>query len=567
MKINDLRKFFLSGLLTLVTIASAFAADLTARVNTDTVIEGDSFQLILSTQGAAAASPNLTPLNADFEVLGTSQNTSINMVNGNITRSAQWVITLSPKKSGQLTIPPIEAGQASSQALTINVIDAASAPKNLGAAQGIQVTARVNGNGDTFYPFQEIPLTVRIETDKPFQQAGLIAPQLNDVELTQNGQDRQSQLTQNGRVITIIESDYLLRPQTAGQIELPPFVLKGSIPDGRHRDPFSEFDDLFGRSPFGGMRSPGKAFAVRSNPLILDVKPKPTNNNSEWFLPAKAVQLSAEWQPKKPTFKQGEAVTRVVRLEALGARPEQLPQLTFAKVAGAKIYVDNDQTAMRNSPNGTQALREVTLSIVPTHGGEITLPAVSVKWLNTETDETVTSVLPAETIQVQGDAPPPVKTPAPQVKQQTAVEDTPVANTENRSNPWLVWLAGLVVLALASVAWWLTRRRLLANTKPNNNARTNPHQQIKKQLNAAIAEGNAQRFYQIILDWQREDDTINQSAELQAVKNQLEQSLYRAEQSTQTIDLATLGQRAMKVLNQQKAAKTTKYDALPPLYR
>lgn len=535
-----------------------FATDLTARINTDTVVEGDSFQLILTTDGAGA-SPNLTPLNADFEVLGTSQNSSVSIINGNMTHSVQWVITLAPKKQGTLTIPPIAAGQTSSQALTITVIDVANVPKNQGAAQGINVIARINGNGDTFYPFQEIPLTVRIETDKPFQQAALIAPNSSTAELSQNGQDRQSQLTQNGRVINIIERDYILRPQSAGDLELAPFVLKGSIADGRRRDPF---DDFFAGSPFGGRLGQGKPFSVRSNPLALSVLGKPMSNDSEWFLPAKAVELSAEWQPTNPTFKQGEAVTRIVRLQALGARAEQLPKLTFDNVNGAKIYVDNDKTAMQNSANGTQALREVTLSIVPTQGGEITLPAVSVKWLNTETNETVTSVLPAEVIQVIGDTPPQKPNMAHTEKAIDTQTQTEPPQTAAVSAVWLGFAVSIGLLVCIGGVLWFRRRYRIQQTAAKNQQMYKID--IRKQIKNAISDNNAQALYQTLLTWQRggasETDTVRQ------IKIQLEQSLYRNTPSSAG-DVQTLGRQLLLEWKKQSGqSPLNEHSVLPPLY-
>ncbi len=247
----------------------------------------------------------------------------------------------------------------SSQAITINVVDTAHAPDSSGASQGINLSVRINGSSNKFYVFQEIPLTVRIEINQPVQSAQLVAPH-GDFELTPQGQDRSSQITIKGKPISIIERDYILRPQQSGTLTLAPFTLRGQVQDTNNtrRDPFADFDrqmeqafgsrSLFGGSIFGGMNT-GKPFAKRSNSLELTVQSNPNGQTNEWFLPAKQVELSAKWQPQNPTFKQGEAVTRIIRLGALGARAEQLPKLTFANVDGIKIYIDDDQTAMRDT--------------------------------------------------------------------------------------------------------------------------------------------------------------------------------------------------------------------------
>lgn len=414
----------------LSVLSQTLAAGLDARINTQTVVEGDTFQLTLSAD-KQVATPDLSPLQQDFDIVGTAKSTNFSMINGEISSTLSWTVTLTPKKAGQFTIPAIEAGALSSEPLTIKVVDAANAPKSQGASQGINLTARINGSGDKFYQFQEIPLTVRIESEQAFQQAELTPPHVDGVELMQSGADRNSQLSRNGQRIYVFERDYLLRSQADGEITLPPFTLQGRVPDS-NRDPFADFnrqfDDPFFRrnSPF--FRRGGKAFTKRSNSLKLDITANPNAQAGEWFLPAKSVRLTAQWQPKSPTFRQGEAVVRSIRLSALGARAEQLPKLSFDKVDGAKIYVDDDKTVMRETANGTEAVREFTLSVVPTRGGAVTLPEISVEWLNTESDETTTAVLPAETIQVEANATSTHQT-APQTAKTTQTERTTPATT------------------------------------------------------------------------------------------------------------------------------------------
>ena len=79
--------------------------------------------------------------------------------------------------------------------------------------------------------FQETPLTVRIETNAPIKSAELIAPQSSAFELVQSGEDRVGQATRNGQTVNVIERTYMLKPQEEGAIEIPPFVLRGSVED------------------------------------------------------------------------------------------------------------------------------------------------------------------------------------------------------------------------------------------------------------------------------------------------------------------------------------------------
>ncbi len=119
-----------------------------------------------------------------------------------------------------------------------------------------------------------------------------------------------------------------------------------------------------------------------------------------WFLPAKRVQLSDTWSPKNPTFRVGEAVTRAVRLLALGASEEQLPDISIADADGARLYLERTNVQSVDTSEGTAAIREFVVSIVPTRAGEVSLPAIDVRWWDTTDDTQRVASLPAQVISV-----------------------------------------------------------------------------------------------------------------------------------------------------------------------
>lgn len=557
-------------LLAMVFAWQTLAADLTARVNVQQVGLGETFQLVLSTDKLLGETPDLSPLQQDFEVLGTSQSSQIQILNGKASQSKRWVITLSPKQLGKATIPSITMGTSSSQALSIEVVKkTATATTHQG---DITLTATVDKG--TYYPFQEIPLTLHIETTTAFQQAELIAPNSADFELTQNGSDNSTQFSRGGQTVTVIERHYLLRPQKSGDLTLPAFVLRGYL-QGEQRDPFAEFERRFGggffNSPFAGMTTQGAAFTVTSKPLDISVENSPATATGTWFLPAKAVELQAEWQPKNPTFKVGEPVTRKIRLLALGARAEQLPTLDFPDVKGVKFYVDDDNTAMREMPDGTQALREVTLSVVATQGGEVTLPKITVNWLNTQTNQQETATLPAQTVRVQGTLPEEKTTAttlAPATKTvKTANTDEPkIASSNNNMIPrvsalWW-WVTGLLTIfaLLFGIFRWRGRRLSVGDVQINTAIKPqaiNHLENIEKAIKAKDNKG----CYQALLAWQRSGVIFSES--LRHHLQRLEQQYY-SPMSDKSIDLDALWQAV-----QQQAStpsKTPSGKQLPPLY-
>lgn len=563
------------ALLTFAFTCQAMAADFTARVNATQVGVNDSFQLTLSTDEAQSSSPDLSVLAKDFTMLGTSQSRQVQIINGKTSQSQSWIITLSPNKTGQLTIPAITLGALQSQALSLTVAKDSPVAANQNDGD-IRITAELEAG--KYYQFQEIPLTVRIETTADIPQAELIAPQSADIELTQSGQDQQSQQIRNGQAISVIERRYLLRPQSVGELSLSPFVLRGYLRSKSGRDafdPFADFERRFG-SPFGGMGRSGEPFVAKSKALTLNVSANPNTNGSpsDWFLPAKAVELQAEWSPQNPSFKVGEPVTRTIRLLALGARAEQLPKLDFPAVDGLKFYIDNDQTVMRDTAQGTQALREITLSVVPTHGGEVTVPKIAVKWLNTQSNQAETATLPAQTINVVGTAP---ITANPQNTSNTSNAPTTVIadgltdgksdTTEPTSNSksWLWWSIAISLGMLLLAVMMLLVMRKKRNSQSESPTPTDNRQHAFNAVKTAVQSGDKSQLYRALLAWKNSGVVF--SDKLNDALKHLEQALFGGK-IAQTIELNTIGEEAQRLQKQQKhnIEKHNSDRKLPPLY-
>lgn len=560
-----------------LSVTTAWGAGLTARVNTDKLAQGDGLQLVLTADGSATPPPDLAPLAQNFEVLGTSQSSQTQIINGRRSQSVSWIVTLSPRTTGKLIIPSLSAGTLSSEPLAVQVVDASQLPKLQGTT-GITLSAAIDDS--KHYQFQEIPLKVRIETSKAFQSAELAAP-TGDFELTQTGQDRQSQITRGGQPITVVERDYLLRPETSGEVRIPPFTLKGAVsdPNARRtamaspfggRDPFAMMDQMMARmggmgSPFGSMAASGAPFVARSDEITLNVLANPDTGSSDWFLPAKAVELRAEWIPGQPVFREGEAVTRKVSILALGARPEQLPDLTFDGPEGARIYLDDVGTDMVETAKGTVARRDFSLSIVPTQGGDVVLPEISVQWLDTASGETQTAVLPSEVVKVEG-SPPAFGALVDQPLRDQFQSVGMAAETGGIADQ--VWraalLAGGLLLALG-VSMVAVRR----GTKGQTHSDPSPavkQPDILRGLRRAAANGDRDGFYAKLLELRTRPQSIAPLRIKDAI-SVLEKARYAPTDLAAPVDLTALF-KDLTVGNSSRRPRPSwgRRDALPALY-
>ena len=492
-------------------IASATAAladGLTARLASDEIALGDSVQLTLSADPARlTAAPDISALNGDFDILGTSKSSQTRIVNGVRSDNVEWIVTLAPRATGHFTIPPLKAGTATSEALSLDVRDAAAMPQGA-AAQGETMTLSI-GPGN-HYVQQEIPLTLRIALPGALREGAISEPESPDYILERRGEDRVSQMSKGGRPVTVIERDYLLRPQTEGPLNIAPFTLRGRLdapnapgaPSPFGADPFR---NLFGgTSPFERMFSPGRPVTLRSAPVTLDIQARP-DGAAGWFLPAKAVELSARWEPENPAFRVGEAVVRHVRIEALGASDVQLPDLETPQVAGAQVYRDKAQSGSVDTPQGTAAVRDFTFSVVPTTGGKLTLPEVTVNWFDTASEQPRVATLPAETFNVEG----PVSAAPPQpagTSPASGVDETVDVSGWNDVIPYAVAAALAALALIVLIAVGLARPWRKARVQPGRVARAGQdgaRRAALRRLAAACRAADRSAAYAAALAWLR----------------------------------------------------------------
>ena len=257
----------------------------------------------------------------------------------------------------------------------------------------------------------------------------------------------------------------------------------------------------------------------RSEPIKLTVRadPNAASGQHQWFLPAKNVKLTAKWSPEHPVFKEGEAVTRRVSLLALGASTVQLPDLSFENTDGARIYLDDTQTGEDQTADGTVARKDFLVSVVPTRGGEITLPEIKVNWTDSVSGEAKTATLPSEVIKAEGTIPPANQTAAAQ-KAAPASPVKPQGHPENTEVLPAYMIAGLggaaVLAALGGVALYLRRKQqaneslrkpVAANTSKQEE-RPDTSSDRRKQLALAISKGKSgdlRRSYGCVLAWRR----------------------------------------------------------------
>lgn len=491
------------------------SAQLVASLDRQQISLDDSVQLQLRYQGTAQEQPDFSALTADFDIISRSQRTVMNWRNGQQQQSVSWVLLLSPKRSGELQIPALQLQGESSAPLTLSVAPRGeqqeSADPAANAEPPLFMLADINPTSG--FEQSELRYRLRIFSVLNIREGNLSQPEVDGLQLSPDGDEKRYNEQRNGREYQVIERSYRVVAQRSGELQIPEVTLDARVSNeqGSYR---SAMDLLF---------DAGRVMRVRSNPVTVNIKPRPAAVKG-WFLPATAVNLSQRWQPQPPQFEVGKAISRIIRLEAQGATPTQLPQLKLSDIPDVRQYLEQvDRRSETSAANGAVAVLEQTVSLIPLQPGPLTLPELRVEWWDITSDSAQVAVLPAMTVQVVGEAATvasgaldaPIKaTTEANVKGKPA---TDIHSPAARSN-WLPVLLSVIVAGavMALLGWLLRRYRLRANS-PLNCAR--------RQLLRACREHDAARAQQALQLFFAAGGQLPASAQTQL--EQLYAALYR----------------------------------------
>ncbi len=441
----------LAALMAFSTSLSVLAA-VTATVNSNIVSSGETIQLKLQKEGSADSQPDLGPLKKDFDLLGSSSGSNVEIINGHLSSQAEVNVLLSPKHDGKIEIPPLQWGGEQSRAIELTV------GGNV-AQQGAQADAGhvfMTATPDQQQPYVQaaVVLTVRLYSDQPLYQASLNLPTSSDVLVKPFGKDVNSNETRNGRSYQVIERKYLLFPQKSGKLSLDGPVLDAEVADGGN-DPF---DNMLRQ--FGGAMGSAKPLRLHAKPIELNVLPRPPGVTN--WLPAQTVTLEETWD--QATIHTGEPLTRHLRIAALGLTGEQLPDpnTLLSLPEGIKAYPD--QANVTDNPEGNTVLgnRGQNIALIASRAGHFVLPAVKLSWWDTVHDVRREATLPAHELEILPAVAGAATTVAPPIQPNQAAN--PIEQTGNgiaRNQPWMWSSIALALLWLGtSAAWWRARQHM-----------------------------------------------------------------------------------------------------------
>ncbi|HEX5126982.1 MAG TPA: BatD family protein [Rhodocyclaceae bacterium] len=476
----------------LIATSSVFSsvqamAALQAHVDRNPVTADESFTLVLQSDGSNRADPDLSPLQQDFDILGQSKSSNIQITNGQSTQSTQWQISLSAKRVGQLVIPAITAGGQSSQPITLKVVAASQAPA---AQQQGDLFLDVEAEPHVAYVQQQILFTVRLYRAVNLADGSTLSDPVfpnMDAVVQRLGDDREFQTERNGVAYAVVERRYAVYPQKSGSFASAPLVFDGNVIEENQGGGFFSFDPFNQRI---------RHQRVRSKTISFSVKPIPAGFSGNQWLPASKLSLSEQWSENPPKFTAGEPVTRTLTIQAGGLTASVLPAIDNSNSGGFKLYPDQPALKDNKNDNGITGVREQKFALIPTHAGNLSLPSIEVKWWNTTTDKQEVASLPARNITVlagaqNANAAPPVTNTSPGSPLTEAPADqsanTPLPSGRSQfvaSYAWWPWLALLLAVgwSMTSIAWWRARRNASRHDLQREESERKPNEENLKQL-------------------------------------------------------------------------------------
>ena len=427
----------------LLLAGQASAEAFFASVDRTRLSEGETVVLTLeSTDPTRFGRPDLSPLAQDFEILGSRQVNRLSSIGDTPRASTRWILTLQPRRSGEVTIPAIRLEDAETLPITLNVEAAVSAGNG---EQLAPVFIDASLDQESVYVQAQAVLTLRIyHSVSMYDDSSLTPLRIADARVEQLGEPRTYEKSIGGVLHGVIELQYAIYPQRSGQLLIPGQTFSATLVDRSRSNDFLPF----------GPRA-GKVSRVKSPDIPLQVKPKPADYPADApWLPARALGLAETWNPQPEQSQVGDSLTRRLILKVDGLSSAQLPPLPATQVDGLRRYPDQPQMDDQKSENGIVGTREEREALVPSRAGNFELPPLEIVWWNTQTDTLERTTLSARTLQV-------AENPQLQIDEQP---NTPMVTTQVIDGPELwPWQLACAVLSLTTLLgfglWWHARRQ------------------------------------------------------------------------------------------------------------
>ena len=477
------------GALCIVLLACASTAGwaaVSASLDRDSAALGDTLRLtIAATDGEDLDDLDLRPLQADFEILGRSSSSKTSYINGTFSSSKELLLDITPRREGTLVIPALRLGRQSTSPLQLVV-----GPQPKGNTSGQDIVFEAELDRSSVYVQGQVILTLRLQQAINLEEPGITQLQLDNA-FVHPMEQKSFQRTINGRPWLVHEVRYAIFPEQSGTLEIPAQSFSA-----RERAPRRSVFDLGGG---------GRQVRRSTEPLKIEVLPRPDTYPAGDWLPAAKLTLEESWSTPPEQLKVGESATRTITIRGEGLQGAQLPPVMFPPAQGLKFYPDQPNIADAEAAGGLVGTRVDSVAVVPTQAGHWQIPELRIPWWDTTSNQLRYAVLPARELEVTGTVPAitpqaPAPVPAPAIAAPAvAPANIPIVGNDNGHWWPIIALVNGVgwLLTLAFLAWSRIKRGRPV-TSGTGDVREQP---AFKALLHACSSGDAPRARKAVIEW------------------------------------------------------------------
>lgn len=559
----------------------AHAAGLIANVERKTVIDGESVILYIEGEDLQAL-PDTSALNQRFDILDSRVSNRQFRSGGKTTSTFTLRFELLAKNLGAVEIPSFESDGYISQPIVIEVVERGSP----GSVPRDNVFAEVILDNSEPYVQSQVVMSLQIFDDGNLATADPVAPSIADVQVETLPVGKQRIEERDGVQYRVHTWRYALFPQKSGRIEIPRLQIVGSVKD----------------ASYGGnlilRNTPTRRISIRTKPAVLDVKVRPDESTSAWWLPVQQLELQHTWSSDIKQSRVGDPLTLSLTLTTKGATSTQLPEISLPDVSGLKMYPDVPELAAQPADDGLISQRREKWSLIPQREGTLELPAITLKWWDTIADVEREASIPAQQIIVaaaqvsEGGSGTPQSESVQADPNQPAAQSVDLAELDSQTqepadasstmpstkNAWKVIaiaaIAGWVITVLSWV--WRATRSTLPAPAPAANA-VNPVARLRlRELKSLSQKDDLLAFRDAVMAWGEAHWSVNKplslsdiggrlgNPTLQERLRQLDAAVY-SNQQKKTLSMPELYSALIESLENSPQSPAASNDPLPQL--